>query len=80
MKLFEKIEKSLDDTGILPALEDCGTILCALSGGADSVVLLHFLHWYLPGMKRFAVVYAQSCRFPFTAVAWIFPPWQKKRD
>ena len=49
MKLFEKIEKSLGDTGILPALEDCGTILCALSGGADSVVLLHFLHWYLPG-------------------------------
>ena len=48
MKLFEKIEKSLGETGILPVLEDCGAVLCALSGGADSVVLLHFLHWYLP--------------------------------
>ncbi len=49
MKLFEKIEGDLVKLGILPALKTCGTVLCALSGGADSVVLLHFLHWYLPG-------------------------------
>lgn len=48
MKLFEKIAKDLSVLGILPALEHCRTVLCALSGGADSVVLLHFLRWYLP--------------------------------
>ena len=48
MKLFEKIAKNLAALGILPILEHCGTVLCALSGGADSVVLLHFLRWYLP--------------------------------
>ena len=49
MKLFEKIKKDLERLGILPALKKCDTVLCALSGGADSVVLLYFLHWYLPG-------------------------------
>ena len=51
MKLFEKIAKDLATLGILPALEGCGTVLCALSGGADSVVLLHFLNWYLPELE-----------------------------
>lgn len=49
MKLFEKIKGDLERLGFLPALKKCDTVLCALSGGADSVVLLHFLHWYLPG-------------------------------
>lgn len=48
MKLFDKIEKNLANLKILPILENCSTVLCALSGGADSVVLLRFLHQYLP--------------------------------
>lgn len=48
MKLFDKVEKNLTELKILPVLENCSTVLCALSGGADSTILLRFLHAYLP--------------------------------
>lgn len=62
MKLFEKIEKNLINLKILPILEDCGTVLCALSGGADSVVLLRFLRQYLPARGiRLAAAHLNHC-------------------
>ncbi len=62
MKLFDKIEKNLANLKILPILEDCGTVLCALSGGADSTILLLFLHQYLPTRGiRLAAAHLNHC-------------------
>jgi len=62
VKLFDKIEKNLVNLKILPILEDCSTVLCALSGGADSAVLLRFLHQYLPARGiRLAAAHLNHC-------------------
>lgn len=54
-QLFEKIDSFAAECGIEAALQGAPSVICAFSGGADSSVLLRWLHSRLSGGKKHLV-------------------------